>query len=230
MQNSLNLKSDVRALEAYQPLLTTNSLSMSLVNGLVDHVIETGMATGALNQATTALTARIAEPEARTIVANNRVIFTSTFEAVNMNAPIAYHRPRTNCLDPAITLNKPDSLFTINQPGDYSIAANLASMNGNASERAIIYLVLRVYEGTSKMLFTDVQFGSSVYYRDKLDTYDSFALGGSTRIHVSQESVDAGASFEFISIRMDGTDNTGTIIPNNTASTIRIEKLVYSLS
>ena len=39
IQAQLNLKSDVRALEAYQPLVTTNSLSMSLINGLVDHVI-----------------------------------------------------------------------------------------------------------------------------------------------------------------------------------------------
>ena len=80
-------------------------------------------------------------------------------------------------------------------------------------------------------MFKDIQFGSSVYYRDKLDIYDSFSLGGSIRIHVSQESVDVGASFEFISIRMDGADNAGgTIIPNNPTSTIRIEKLVYSLS
>ena len=200
MQDSLNLKSDMRALEA-------------------------------LDQATTALTARIASLEARTIVENNRVIFTSVFDAVNMNAPIACHRPRTSCTDPAITLRTPDSLFTVNEPGDYSIAATLRSMNGNASERAIIYLVLRVYAGTSKMLFTDIQFGSSVYYRDLNDTYDSFSLGGSSRLYVSQASVDAGASFEFISIRMDGTDNSGgTIIPNNPTSTIRIEKLVYSLS
>ncbi len=40
-----------------------------------------------------AMASQIADLEARTIVANNRVIFTSTFEAVNMNAPFAYHRP-----------------------------------------------------------------------------------------------------------------------------------------
>ncbi len=104
-------------------------------------------------------------------------------------------------------------------------------MNGNASERAIIYLVLRVYAGTSKMLFSDTQFETSVYYRDLNDTYDSFSLGGSTRLRVSQALVDIGTSFEFISIRMDGADNAGgLIVPNNPTSTIRIEKLVYSLS
>ena len=103
-------------------------------------------------------------------------------------------------------------------------------MNGNALERAIIYLILRVYAGTSRLMLTDIQFGSSVYYRDLNDTYDSFSLGGSSRLYVSHASVDAGTSFEFVSIRMDGADNIGIIMPNNTQSTIRIEQLVYSLS
>ncbi len=137
------------ASSAFQSIITANSLPLSSVMGLVTHVI-------LADAKAAAMASQIAELEARAIVANNRVIFTSIFEPVNMNAPIAYHRPRTNCVDPAITLNKPDSMFTINQPGDYSIAANLASMNGRAAERAIIYLVLRVYNGTSRFMFTDI--------------------------------------------------------------------------
>ena len=78
-------------------------------------------------------------------------------------------------------------------------------------------------------MFRDIMLGSSVYYRDKLDAYDSFNMGGSTRLYLSQALVDIGTSFEFVSIRMDGSDKTGTILPNNIGSTIRIEKLVYSI-
>ena len=84
------------------------------------------------------MTSQIADLEARTIVANNRIIFTSTFEAVNMNATIAYHRARTSSTDSAITMTKSNSLVIVNQTGDYSISANLASLNGNAIEGAII--------------------------------------------------------------------------------------------
>ncbi len=139
--------------------------------GLVTHVI-------LADAKAAAMAIRIADLEARTIVANNRIILNSAFEAVNMNAAIAYHRARTSSTDSAITMVKPDSLFIVNQIGDYSISANLVSMNGNASERAIIFFVLRVYSGTMKMAFTDIQFGSSVYYRDKNDIYDSFNMGG----------------------------------------------------
>ena len=78
------------------------------------------------------------------------------------------------------------------------------------------------------MVYSDIQLGSSVYYRYKLDIYDSFSMGGSTRLFVSQALDDLGIAFDFVSIRMDGTDNTGTVLPNNVASTIRIKKLVYS--
>ncbi len=55
-------------------------------------------------------------------------------------------------------------------------------------------------------------------------------MGGSIRLYVIQEFVDLGTSFEFISVRIDGTDNEGTIIPSIPISTLKIEKLVYSLS
>ena len=106
MQNSLNLKSDVRALETYQHLVTTNSLSMSIINGLVDHVIETGMTTGALNQATAELAARVVELEARSIVAGQSVIITDNLDWANVNAPLVYHKYKTNRTDASISYIK----------------------------------------------------------------------------------------------------------------------------
>ncbi len=77
------------------------------------------------------------------------------------------------------------------------------------------------------MMYADIQLGSSIYYRDKLDVYDSFSMVGSVRLHASQASIDLRLSLEFVSIRMDGTDNNGTIVPSTSLSKLRIEKLTY---
>ncbi len=80
------------------------------------------------------------------------------------------------------------------------------------------------------MLFAETLLGSSIYYRDKEDTYDTLNMGGSFRLKVTQAMLDTGTSFELITIRIDGTDNVGTIVPNGNLPKLRIEKFVYSLS
>ncbi len=54
-------------------------------------------------------------------------------------------------------------------------------------------------------------------------------MGGSMRLFVTESMAALGTSFEFVSVRLDETDNIGMIVPNNSASTLRIEKLVYRL-
>ncbi len=181
-----------------------------------------------LTQATAALAARVVELEARTIKATHSIVMTSTVEGANINSDLVYHRYRSNSYDSAITYNKSGTLFTINDAGDCTISANLAVINANGGEIAIYYFAIRVYAGPARgMLYSEYVLGNALY-RDRDNAFDSLNMGGSIRLYISQDFVDIGASFEFISVMMDGADD-GTTVPSIPISTLKIEKLVFSL-
>ncbi len=72
------------ASSAFQSIITADSLPLSSVMGLVTHVI-------LADAQATAMPTRIADLEARTIVATHHVVFVSTVDSVNMTAPLVYH-------------------------------------------------------------------------------------------------------------------------------------------
>ena len=87
---------------------------------------------------------------------------TSTLAGANINADLVYQRYRTDTYDSAITYNRTGTLFVINEPGDYSISANLAVINGNGGGMAIYYFSVRMYAGTPRgMLMTEYVLGNA---------------------------------------------------------------------
>ena len=59
-----------------------------------------------LKQATAALAARVVELEARSIVATQSVIITDNLDWANVNAPLVYHKYKTNRTDASISYIK----------------------------------------------------------------------------------------------------------------------------
>ncbi len=153
----------------------------------------------------------------------------STLEWANVNAPLVYHKYKTNSTSAAITYSEAGSLFIINEPGDCSISANLACMNGNGSERAIIYFTLRVYAGSARHIMYAESVLENAYYSDKEDIYYTFYMGGSIRLYVSLALVDLGTSWKFVGIGLDVRATLGPFVPNKLPSPLGIEIPCISL-
>ena len=155
----------------------------------------------------------------------------------NLNTSIWYYRWSRDSDDAAITYSggstvKTNSIFVVNSPGDYSIAANIYCDDGLTNDRATLYAFVRVYTGQSDNVTRgthvhDYVFGSA-YYRDDSDTYDSFNMGGVVRIYISAAMIALGCQFEICSTRIEA-QNTGSINASQSLSLLRVERLVYTL-
>ena len=87
-------------------MVTSDSLPLSSVLGLVTHVIQQNIALSLVNATATALASRIAQLEAHTIVTTHTVVMMHTLEWANANANLVYHRYKTDSINSAITYNK----------------------------------------------------------------------------------------------------------------------------
>ncbi len=86
IQLQLATKLDMKdASSTFQSKTTNDSMPLSSVMGLVTHVIPA-------DAKASAMATPIADLEARTIVATHRVVLESSFDSVNMNARLVYHR------------------------------------------------------------------------------------------------------------------------------------------
>ncbi len=222
LQASLDSKLDVKsAASTYQTAINSrNQIQMTSVTGLVE-------SSSGVYAATAALEARVAAVEGRSIVSTYSLILnTVVSSSINLNQALLYHRYAASSTNSAVTYESGSSMFRITQPGDYSISANFYVADGLANERATLFMACRVYASSNRSgNYYDHVMGSA-YYRDDLNHYDSFNMGGCIRVYVSSFMAAIGCSFEICSMRIDAQDTTRTLPATAALSKLKIERLV----
>ncbi len=224
LQASLDSKLDAgTAASTYQTALGPgNQIPMSAVTGLVESASD-------VDAATAALEARVAAVEERSIVSTYSFILnTVVSSSINLNQALVYHRYAASSTNSAVTYTGGSSMFRITQPGDYSISANFYCADGLANERATLFMACRVYASLNRSENYHDHVMGSAYYRDDLDIYDSFNMGGTIRVYVSSFMAEFGCSFEICSTRIDAQDTTASIPATAALRKLTIETYPYT--
>ena len=124
-----------------------------------------------------------------------------------------------------------NSLILVNNPGHYTVSGNILVSSASNSDRAVVYLALRTYVGTSAFVRGTLDYEyplGTAYYRGTAVSSNQFNIGGSVTIYVSQDMVDAGFQLEIVTVCM-GSFNTAAVLAERATSTLRIERLTYRI-